>query len=178
MPANRAGGEVRAADGDRPCRLHPLDNRGVSTRIGLRQRLESLGGRRADDVDVVLDGEGHPVERGQRYATSGGTVGRLSRIQRLLGQDDYDRVDRGVDGLDPSEVGFHDLGAGRLPCPDRLGQLCGAHPPKFGGCYHGHVGISLYGPRRCPAAAAAVAAPSAPSTLMAHRRGSLVAGCL
>ena len=42
-----AAGKVGATDRDRPGGLHPLDDRGVPTRIGLRQRLESLGGRRA-----------------------------------------------------------------------------------------------------------------------------------
>ena len=101
-------------------------------RIRVGQRLESLRRRRAGDVDVLLDGEGHAVERRQVSASGDRTVGRLGRFQRLLGQDDDNGVDRRVDRLDPPQVGLDDFLTGGLPGSDRFGQLGGAHAPQFG----------------------------------------------
>ena len=60
------------------------------------------------------------METRQAGTSGNGVVGRLGRLEGLLAQHDDDSVDRGVHGLDPPEVGLHDLGAGRLLSPVSL----------------------------------------------------------
>jgi hypothetical protein len=60
---------------------------GRPDRIRARQRLHSVRGRRAGEVDVRLDREGDAVEPRQVCTTGDRTVSRLGRFQRLLTQD-------------------------------------------------------------------------------------------
>jgi hypothetical protein len=59
----------------------------VQIRIGRRQRLHPVRGRRTGEVDVRLDRERDAVERRQVCTTGDRTVSRLGRFQRLLTQD-------------------------------------------------------------------------------------------
>ena len=59
-------GQFVRAIGIAPGRLHPLDDRRVDRRHGLGERRQALVGRRAGEVDVLLDRERHAVQRAER----------------------------------------------------------------------------------------------------------------
>jgi hypothetical protein len=128
-----AGGEVGAAERDRPRSLEALDDGSVPTRIRAHERLESLRGRGTGEIDVPFDREGDAVERWEIIATGDHTVSCFCGLKRLLAQRDRDGVDGGVHGLDPPEVGLDDFLTGHLPGSDGCGQLRGAHAPEYGG---------------------------------------------
>jgi hypothetical protein len=59
--------------------------------------------------------------KGGRPAPAATALGRLGRLESPLAQHDDGGVDRGIHGLDPPEVGLHDLGASLWAGP-ALGQ--------------------------------------------------------
>ena len=63
-------GQVGPGERDRPGRAHPLDHRRVDRGDGLLERRHPVGGGRAGDVDVLLDGDRDAVERAERRAPS------------------------------------------------------------------------------------------------------------
>jgi ABC-type Fe3+/spermidine/putrescine transport system ATPase subunit len=58
-------------------------------------------------------------------------VGLVRLRQRAVGEHHDDRVQLGVDLVDPAQVRFHDLARGRLPRADQLGQFEGAAAPQL-----------------------------------------------
>ena len=95
----------------------------VDRRDRLGQDRQALGGRRAGQVDVLLDREGHAVERPERLAGGHGRVGRCRTGAGLVGQHAHDGVQRAVHLVDARQVGFDDLGRRDLLAPDRRRQL-------------------------------------------------------
>ena len=63
VPTQGEVGTVGAADGDRPGSPQPLHGGCVQRRICVHQGLDAQRSWRTDQVEVLLDGEGHAVER-------------------------------------------------------------------------------------------------------------------
>jgi hypothetical protein len=147
VPANGAAGKVRTADRDRSGSLQALNDGSISTGICVGQCFEPLRGRRAGDVDVLLHGERHAVERPEVSAVGDRTISRVGRFQRLLGHDNDNGVDRAIDCLNALKVRLNDFLTGNLSGSDRFGQLRGAHTPQFRGRCDAHVRLPY--PRPC-----------------------------
>src|SRR5918995_4732700 len=106
------------------------------------------------------------------------TVGCLRGLEGMLAEDDRDRVDGGVHGLDPPQVGLDDFLTGGLPRPDRFDQVPGAQAPQLGHRGEAHAyRLSCRLPRR-RTVVAVVATTTALSAPVAQRFGFFVAGCL
>jgi hypothetical protein len=88
------------------------------------------------------------VERSQVSATGQRTVSCLCRIQRLLGQNDDNRVNRAVDCIDPPEVRLDHFLTGNLSGLDRFGQFPGAHSPQVCACRQAHAAMLVWRERR------------------------------
>jgi hypothetical protein len=67
--------------------LQPRHDGGVDGRVRVLKNLESLGGRRAGEVDVLLDGERNAVQRREFPAARSRLVGCRGRVERLVGKD-------------------------------------------------------------------------------------------
>jgi hypothetical protein len=81
------------------------------------------------------------VERPQVSAVGDGTISRLGRIQRLLGHDNDNGVDRAVDRLNVLKVRLDYFLTGNLSGSDRFRQFRGAHAPQFGSRGDAHVAL-------------------------------------
>jgi hypothetical protein len=120
-------GQVRPADRDRSGRAQALHLRGVDRRHRVGQGGDARRRRGARDVDVLLDGERHAVQR----TRAGVRVRGVRRRPRLLRHHHGDRVQVRVHGLDALQVRVHDLARGDGAFRDHPGQLDGATAPQL-----------------------------------------------
>ncbi len=74
-------------------------------------------------ASTSLTAIGTPSSRDEHLALRAALVGGARRGERALGVDVQEGVDLAVDGGDAVEERLRDLDAGRLPEPERLGQL-------------------------------------------------------
>ncbi len=179
VPAKREVGAVGPADRDGPGSAHTLDNGRVQTWIGFREGLQPVGGRRTDEVDVLLDGEWDAVQRRDGLPAGEPAVGSLRGFDGLFGEHDRDGVDGGVDGLDPSQVRLNDFFTGHPLGSDGVRQFRRAHSPQVGGRggpAHPCVSWRCRRRRRRTAIAPAPAAIAA-SAPVTQGRGLVMAGC-
>ena len=88
-------GEVGAGEGDRSGGAHAGDGRRVDGGHRFGEGPDALGGRRPGDVDVLLHGARHAVERTEITTVGDGPIGRVGGGQRLVGEQPDDRVERG-----------------------------------------------------------------------------------
>ena len=95
-------GQVGATDGNRPGAAQPFDDGCVGAGDGVGKGQDRLGGRRAGEVDVLLDGERHAVQRAEVVATDDRPVGRVSGGAGLVVEAADDGVEGRVDVVDAS----------------------------------------------------------------------------
>ena len=129
----------------------PAITRGCSTKLvvesmtpGIRILASGIfaprrfGDPRADrltlDVDVDLDCDRHAVELALRGTLRQCPVGGEGRHDRLRAEIDYDRVDRGVGGAHPLEMGAYHLFCAHATVADRARRInSGSLPDR---CHH------------------------------------------
>ena len=97
-------------DGGRVCRWHVV-----------RQFRGPAGGTDARGGDGILDRHGQPVQRTAGRRVRRRLVSVVSGVESPLGVDGDDRVERGVDRLDPAQVLAEQLPAGDAPVTYRTG---------------------------------------------------------
>ena len=104
---------------------HALDTGGGVDALVVREHAGSAGGARAHEVHVVLDGQRHARERGQRLAC--GTVGIHARggLERELGRHLQECLDPALARLDGGKGGLGHLGGGKVASGNRRGDLGG-----------------------------------------------------
>ena len=104
---------------------HALDAGGGVDALVVLEHAGSAGGARTHEVHVVLDGQWHACERGQRL--SGGTVGIHVRggLERELGRHLQERLDPALARLDGGKGGLSDLGSGKVAGGNARGNLGG-----------------------------------------------------
>ena len=137
VPAHAEIRHVGAAGHDRARRAQPLDRRSVALRVRLCEAGDAVRGRGPGDLDVLLDGAGHAVERPERLAARERLVGAAGGSERLLGEHDGDGVEARVDRLDACEVRLDGLARRDVARADRRGELRGARAPEIGRQRHG-----------------------------------------
>ena len=128
----------RLADHDPAGRERPLDDDGV--RVGDVPREQGGPEARLDPARrrEVLDGDRHAVQRAQRLAGQHGRLGAARVPARLVRGDGAERVQRGIEPVDPVEERIEHLDRRDLPRPDGVGQagrvaqvqLGHARPPR------------------------------------------------
>jgi hypothetical protein len=116
-------GKVRAPDGDRPGRPHPLHHRRVDGDDRLGEGRDTPGGREPGHVDVLLDGDRHPGQRANGLARGQAPVQVGGLGPRRVGQQPYDGIDPAVDSIDPLQVCLDDLRARHLALGHQAGQF-------------------------------------------------------
>ena len=128
--AHRQLGRVGAPDDDRAGVQKVLDQRRVIGRDDALERGHAVGGRRALDVDVLLDGHRDAVQRPEL-----GTVGQRA-VRAIRGGEGLvavvvdDRVELGIERADAADDRFHHVDAAEPLLPDALCQLTGAKAPQ------------------------------------------------
>ena len=104
---------------------HALDAGGGVDALVVLEHVGSAGGARAHEVHVVLDGQRHARERGQRLAC--GTVGIhvCSGLERKLGRYLQECLDPALACLNGSKGGLGHLGSGKVAGGNARGDLGG-----------------------------------------------------
>ena len=92
----------------------------VALRLEVAEQVAAHGQRHPGHRPVVLDGDRHP---GKRPRVAGGD--RPRRLQRRLVGDVGERVDGGLERVDPVKGRLDELEGGQLAAPDERGQLDG-----------------------------------------------------
>ena len=121
LQAGPPGRAVGLAEQDRPGRPHPGHRGGVGSRDGGGPLRHPDRGDHAPGLQVVLGGEGHPVQRAGVVAPGQGDVGCRGPLDGVRGDLD-DRVEPGVHLLQPVQVGGQHLGRRHLAGADKLRQ--------------------------------------------------------
>jgi hypothetical protein len=62
------------------------------------------------------------MQRAERRAVGDRLVGRVGPLERRLGHQGHDGIDRRIDSLDAVEMRLDDLAGGKLPGPDQGGK--------------------------------------------------------
>ena len=104
---------------------HALDAGGGVDALVIPEHAGGAGGARAHEVHVVLDGQRHARERGQRLAC--GTVGIHARggLERKLGRHLQECLDPALARLDGCKGGLGHLGSGKVAGGNARGDLGG-----------------------------------------------------
>ena len=104
---------------------HALDAGGGVDALVVLEHAGSASGTRAHEVHVVLNGQRHARERGQRLA--GGTVGIQARsgLERELGRHLQECLDPALARLDGGKGGLGHLGSGKVAGGNARGNLRG-----------------------------------------------------
>ena len=136
VPAQRDVGHVRATDDDRARLAESLHRRTVLGRDRVLECLQSERRRAARDVDVLLDRDGHAVERATRLPRRDRAVGCIGLRTRRLREHFDDRVHAAVHRVDAVEMGVDDFSARRLARADEARQLPCGHLPELGHTRH------------------------------------------
>ena len=104
---------------------HALDAGGGVNALVVRKHAGSAGGTCAHKVHVVLDGQRHARERGQRLAC--GTVGIHARggLERKLGRHLQECLDPALARLDGVKGGLGHLSSGKVASGNTRGDLGG-----------------------------------------------------
>ena len=104
---------------------HPLDAGGGVDTLVVPEHVGSAGGARAHEVHIVLDGQRHARERGQRLAC--GTVGIHARsgLECKLGRHLQECLDPALTRLDGGKGGLGHLGSGKVAGGNARGNLGG-----------------------------------------------------
>ena len=104
---------------------HALDAGGGVDALVVPEHTGRASGTRAHEVHVVLDGQRHARERGQRLAC--GTVGIHARggLERKLGRHLQECLDPALARLDGGKGGLSHLGGGKVAGGNALGNLGG-----------------------------------------------------
>ena len=104
---------------------HALDAGGGVDALVIPEHAGGAGGARAHEVHVVLDGQRHARERGQRL--SGGTVGIHARggLECELGRHLQECLDPALARLDGGKGGLGHLGSGKVAGGNARGDLGG-----------------------------------------------------
>jgi hypothetical protein len=120
--AAAAGRTVGLAEQDRPGPTHAGDDDRITFGDVRRALHQTRGGDDAGDVEDVLDRERDAVERPAALAPRQRGIGRIRLRAGALVDALHDGVDRGVDLVDPLQIGGDDLGRRDPPGSDRSPQ--------------------------------------------------------
>ena len=123
-------GQIGPPDRHRPGLAHPLDDWRVEGNHGPSERRQSPRGRRAGQIDVLLDGEGDAVQRSQRVFGGDLAIRLVGALARLLRQNLDDGVEFRIDGRDPSEMRLDNLVARHLFPGDESRQFARRTAPQ------------------------------------------------
>ena len=123
MNAQRHVGHIGPPDRHRAGRAHPLDDWRIEWNHGLSESRQSPCGRRASEIDVLLDGEGHAMQRSERFFGGDLPIRLIGAHARLLRQDLDDGIEFRIDRRDPSEMRLDDLAARHLFPGDESRQI-------------------------------------------------------
>ncbi len=130
----RPGAHLRGvglADHDRAGRSQTRDEQAVDLRHVLGKELRPVRGADPGRVDQILDRDRQPVQRPDRLTSRRPLVGGIGLGQRRFGPEADDRVDLGVDRIDPFQMRGDDLARGQLPLPDRARQFARCPPMQL-----------------------------------------------
>jgi hypothetical protein len=121
-------GDVGLADDDGACALEHRDNRFILGRDVVGEQHTAKTRRQSLGVDQVLDAERKPVQRPERIAAHHGSLAFPRRCARRFERARNDRVDGGIDLLDPPDATVHQFDRRKLTladqCPGRhRGQI-------------------------------------------------------
>ncbi len=92
---------------------------------------DSLRGRRAGEVDVLLDGARHTVQRARVAPLRRPLVGRVGCGQCLVVEPPHDCVEMGIDGIDRARCASSDLPAGDVTSADPVREFQCSELPEF-----------------------------------------------
>jgi hypothetical protein len=101
--------EVGLAQDDRAGRTQGGDQRTVAVGASVSSPRQAKRRRRTRHPEVVLYGDWHPVERTGGLPTGVRSIGGFRGDSRFLEERIDNCVERGVDGLDPRDVGPDDF---------------------------------------------------------------------
>ena len=131
--------EIGSPDRDRSGRPDPLHDRRIARRDQIGEGGETLSGGCPGQVDVLLYGARHAVQRAEWFSSGNGRISRDGVRSSLVCQHPGDGIAVVVDLGNSCEMGIDHLdardGAGR----DQVGQLAGrlraefVHPPSPSG---------------------------------------------
>ena len=124
-------GQIGAPDGNGTGATHALDRRRIGRRNGLGEGDDGVGGGRTGEVDVLLHGHRHPVQRAERRAGRNSLVGGISGGQRLSVEAAHHSVEPRVHLVDASQMGLDDLTARHLPTGDHACQFNRTAAPQL-----------------------------------------------
>ena len=104
---------------------HALDAGGGVDALVVLEHAGSAGGARAHEVHVVLDGQRHARERGQRLACGAVGIHARSGLERKLGRHLQECLDPALARLDGGKGGLGHLGSGKIAGGNARGNLGG-----------------------------------------------------
>ena len=104
---------------------HALDAGGGVDALVVLEHAGSAGGARAHEVHVVLDGQRHARERGQRLACDTVGIHARSGLERELGRHLQECLDPALARLDGGKGGLGHLGSGKVAGGNARGDLGG-----------------------------------------------------
>ncbi len=116
---------VRLPDHHRAGSLEQRDVRRVEGRHVAGEDRRPVRGPDPGRLGQVLDRDRQPVQRAGELAAGGPRVQAGRDGPGLLGGERDNRVDRGVDRVDPGQRGLEQLGGRQPPGPDQPGQVGG-----------------------------------------------------
>jgi hypothetical protein len=140
-PAHRVGRRVGAAEEDRAGAPQIGDDGIVLGGDEIAIGDDAIVGRAAALVAIDLGRHRHAVQRSARLATAEGTVGRVGRLPRLVGERQHDGVDCRIHCVEPVEAGVERFAAGKPPQADQTRQLDGVELPGFLHAYAHSVSV-------------------------------------
>ena len=131
-------GDVGLADDDRAGALEHRNNSFILGRDVIGEQHAAETRRQSLGVDQVLDPERKPVQRAERIAAHHGSLARSRRCACRLERARNDRIDGGIDLLDPPDATFHEFDRRKLALADQ-------RPGRYRGqiARLAHVGITL-----------------------------------
>src|ERR1700738_17300 len=108
-----------------PSRSQLRDDEGVLARLRALQRQGAAGGRKVGGIVVVLENDGHAVQRAELSAMGEAGIQEVGRGQRtsVQGQDGIELRSLLVIGRDAVEVSLDELVAGQAVIAERLLDL-------------------------------------------------------
>jgi hypothetical protein len=131
-------GDVGLADDDGAGALEHRDNSFILGRDVVREQHAAEARRQPLGVDQILDPERQPVQRAEAIAAHHGSLALPRRRARRLERACNDRIDGGIDFLDPVDATVHEFDRRKLALADQ-------RPGRYRGqiARLGHVRITL-----------------------------------
>ena len=123
---------VRLAEDHDPGLAQAAHDRRVVRRPPALEDARAAGRGHALGGDDVLERERHAGQRTERLARPAPGVDAAGRVAGALGVDVQERVDGGVDGLDPGQVRVGHVERAGLPGGDGSSGLGGRQPDEIG----------------------------------------------